>query len=361
MPIVETIRERIQKNGPLSFRDFMEMALYEPGKGYYVAGKSHIGFDGDYFTSPNLSSLFGAMIARQVLEMWEYMGVEKFTLLEIGAGTGKLCNDILNYISGNSNLINNFKYCIVEKNETVSNLLQQKFPGKIAEYRSVNKIPPFRGCILTNEVVDNFPVHRVVMQDELMEVFVGYKQGFMEFLVPAREELKSYLEAWNIILPKGYYTEINLDAKKWIKQLSAKLESGYVITIDYGYSAQELYHQKRNRGSMMCFKNHKINDMPYYNIGNQDITTHVNFSALSKWGMEFGLENCGMVNQSDFLLRLGIKEYFISMFSESENVVEMARMESRLTQLLLIEMGSRFRVLIQKKGNVPGDLSGIKH
>jgi SAM-dependent MidA family methyltransferase len=349
MPISEVIRNRIQKSGAVSFRDFMEMALYEPGLGYYASGNTNIGAAGDYFTSPCVSSLFGVMIARQVIEMRKFTGVEKFTLLEYGAGNGKLCYDIMTHIAEYPGLIDKFHYCIIEKNGEMPDMLFNLFPGKISSYPGIDEMPAFTGCILTNEVVDNFPVHRVAMQDELMEIFVGFQNGFTEFLIPASDALKNYLLAWNIKLPKGYYTEINLEARHWLKQLSSKLNAGYVITIDYGYTVEELYHQKRKTGSMLCYKNHEMNFMLYNNIGKQDITSHVNFTALREWGIEFGLECCGMVNQSDFLLKMGIKDYFIRKYSESENVVQIALLESRLRQLLLIEMGDRIRVLIQKK------------
>ncbi len=359
MTISDVIKNRIQEKGAISFRDFMEMALYEPGLGYYASGHTNIGASGDYFTSPCVSSLFGAMIAQQLLEMRKFTGVEKFTLLEYGAGDGKLCLDIMNYFAENE-IIDNYHYCIIEKNGIIPDLLLKHFPGNITIYDSIEEMPVFAGCILTNEVLDNFPVHRVVMQQELMEIFVGYQNGFTEFLVPASKALKNYLKTWDINLPKNYYTEINLDARNWIKQLSSKLLSGYVITIDYGYLAGDLYHQKRKTGSMMCYSNHSLNNKFYQHIGSQDITSHVNFSALCKWGSEFGLEYCGMVNQSDFLLRLGIKDYFIRKYSESSDLVQVAQLESRLKQLLLIEMGNRFRVLIQKKGNISSNLSGIK-
>ncbi len=202
---------------------------------------------------------------------------------------------------------------------------------------------------MSNELIDNFPVHRVVMNSELMEVFVNYKDGFTELLEPAGTELKAYLEENHIELPKGYTTEINLDAIKWMKQIAGSLGKGYVIIIDYGYTASEFYNNRRRLGTMLCYHDHRVNDSPYDDIGEQDITTHVNFSALCHWGFKYGLTCCGLTTQADFLLSLGYKDYFIKKYRNSGDMHRAAVLQSQLNRLLIMEMGTKFKVLIQKK------------
>src|SRR5690606_23599763 len=176
-------------------------------------------------------------------------------------------------------------------------------------YGSINEISEINGCVLSNELLDNFPIHKVVMKDELMEVFVDYQNGFMEVLQPANEDLKNYLQEQEITLLKDYTTEINLQAIDWIRDIASQLKQGFVLTIDYGFSASELYSAKRNAGTLICYKGHEINDSPYSNIGAQDITAHVNFTALNHWGKKYGLEYTGYTTQDHFLRSLGLVNY----------------------------------------------------
>jgi SAM-dependent MidA family methyltransferase len=155
---------------------------------------------------------------------------------------------------------------------------------KVSWHDSIRDIPGFSGCILSNELLDNFSVHQAVMEDELMEVFVDYKNGFVEMLQPAKKELSDYLAELNVVLPKGFRTEINLEATEWIREIATFLEEGYVITIDYGNASSELYSKSKRCGTLLCYHNHSINDSAYTDIGEQDITSHVNFSALCHWG-----------------------------------------------------------------------------
>ena len=312
MQASEHIIRVIRENGPLSFRDFMNMALYDEISGYYTSGREVFGIEGDYYTSPCMTSVFGAVIGKQLEEMWKLTGAGNFTIVEYGAGNGKLCRDILEYLSHNIKMFQKLKYIIIEKS---SRKFDTDFPGVVSIIENIEEIEGFTGCILSNELVDNFPVHRVLMQDELMEIFVDYCDGYAEYLVPADAELKSYLEKWNIHLTPGFHTEINLDAFKWIRETSAALGKGYMITIDYGFAAGELYDKKRSNGTLTCYSRHNKISNTYSDIGNRDITTHVNFSALCTWGKECGFENCGITSQADFLLALGFKQLFIDKYS----------------------------------------------
>jgi SAM-dependent MidA family methyltransferase len=315
MQLSDIIIQRIQEEGPISFHDFMEMALYLPGKGYYANGTNRIGKTGDFYTSPELTPAFGAMIARQLEEMWVLLGRKDFTIVEYGAGTGKLCHDILAYLQNNSTFYERINYCIIERSPSMRAFQQTFLDEKVNWYNSISEMPPISGCILSNELLDNFPVHGVVMEEELMEVFVDYNEGFTESFKPANQALTDYLKELQVALPKGYRTEINLEATKWIKEIATALKEGFVLTIDYGYPSSQLYSERRKTGTILCYHQHTINDYAYAAIGEQDITAHVNFSALCHWGFKYGLQCCGCTNQANFLLALGFPAYLRFLLS----------------------------------------------
>lgn len=360
MSLSESIIQKIHKDGPISFRDFMEMSLYYPGLGYYTSAKDKIGSQGDYYTSPVLTPIFGKMIGKQLEEMWYALGKEEFIIVEYGAGTGSLCYDILNRLKNNKELYDTLTYCIIEKSE-VMRQKEYRYIGmhekKVSWYNTIGDIPKITGCILSNEVIDNFPVHLVMMEDELMEVFIDYNNDFIELLKPASEELKNYLQEQNIILPKGYRTEINLQAIEWIKEIAAAIKKGFVLTIDYGYTSSELYRDNRSLGTLACYYRHTVNADPYNNVGEQDITTHANFSALAQWGFKNGLECCGFTNQAHFLRGLGLTDHL----RKNENENDEADNNKKIFQMhtLLMDMGSKFKVLIQQKGLQQPRLSGM--
>jgi SAM-dependent MidA family methyltransferase len=353
MPLPDLIIDKISREGPLSFRDFMEMALYYPGEGYYMAQKDRIGQSGDFYTSPYLTHLFGEMLAAQIEEMWRNLDGRSFTIVEYGAGTGLLCSDILHRLKANPECWNQLHYVIIEKSDWMRQnerrlLTAEGFLDKVSWVSSIRDLPPVTGCILSNELVDNFAVHQVVMEDELMEVFVGYDNGFMEVLLPASEALNNYLEALQVTLPVGHRAEINLEATAWIKEVSNALREGFVMTIDYGNSSSALYNQQHN-GTLVCYHRHTINHSPYQFIGEQDITCHVNFSALDHWGRLNGLAYCGFTSQGCFLRGLGLSH-------------RLRELETAMTphQLYTLLVDMKFKVLIQRKGIGRKFLSGLQ-
>lgn len=365
LSLSEIIQKTIEKQGPISFRDFMEMALYYPELGYYTSAGNKIGKKGDFYTSPYLTNAFGHVIATQLEEMWQLTGKNDFTIVEYGAGLGSLCIDILSQLKANRKFYKKLKYCIIEKSEAMRAKEQHAITNlhlceKVSWYNSIKEIPSFTGCVVANEVVDNFSVHKVVMvKDELMEVFVGYNNGFVDVLKPAQTVLNDYFRNLEVHLPVGFCTEVNLEAIDWIKNISASLTKGFVLTIDYGYPSAELYQSNRRSGTIACYNRHTVNDLPYMNIGQQDITTHVNFSALNLWGARSGLINCGFTNQSQFLLSLGLTEYLRKIEETETNHFEAGK-KSSLLHNLLISMGRRMKVLVQQKGLRHPFLSGLK-
>jgi len=184
----------------------------------------------------------------------------------------------------------------------------------------------------------------------LMEVFVNYQDGFVEELRPAGKVLNNYLDELNIVLPRGFHTEVNLEAIKWLKDIADCLKSGFVITIDYGYTSSELYNDRRINGTLLCYHRHTINNHPLSNIGEQDITAHINFSALSHWGLKYGLHISGLISQAGFFIGNGYEDYLGCLLSQRENNYPAFKQYAYLKHALLVDMGQKYRVLIQHKG-----------
>ena len=366
LSLAEIVQNRIYVDGSLSFRDFMEMALYYPELGYYTSAREKFGREGDYFTAPFFSEIYGSMIAKQLEEMWVLTGRYEFMIVEYGAGSGTLCADILCYLKSNHKFYKEINYCIIEKSDSLRN--QQKsligskdgIIQKVSWLNSIDEIAPFTGCVLANEVVDNFSVHKVVMkEDQLMEVFVDHDEEFKEILKPAPTHLKEYFQQLNVILPDEFCTEVNMEAIEWLKKISASLARGFILTVDYGFPSSELYQPYRKLGTIVCYHKHSVNDQPYVHIGEQDITAHVNFSALDLWGERNGLVKCGFTTQSQFLSGLGITNSFRNLEIKEKNNFDF-RKKLMLLHTLLISMGKKFKVLIQQKGLQKPLLSGLQ-
>jgi SAM-dependent MidA family methyltransferase len=363
MQLKEIIIDKIKTTGPISFKDFMEMSLYYPSLGYYTSAKDKIGHKGDYYTSPLLTPVFGELIGKQLEEMWRILDVDTFTIVECGAGVGYLSHDILNYFKNKPHLYSCLRYCIVEKSNTMREKAKAHLPEQITWLNSIRDLPVFTGCVLSNELLDNFAVHQVQMQDGLREIFIDFnnEEGFIELLKPAMRPLMEYLAEMNINLPEGFRTEINLEATEWIKDISDKIEKGYVLTIDYGYTSAELYNGSKSSGTLICYNKHTINNSMYEAIGSQDITAHVNFSALQLWGSKSGLNCCGYTNQANFLIGLGLTEHLNKqMEKEPPGSYIKYQRAAFVKYTLLMDMGNKFKVLIQSKATPERELLGLK-
>jgi SAM-dependent MidA family methyltransferase len=348
----EIIRDTIIKKGPVSFKEFMQLALYHPSEGYYNTPSQKIGEQGDFYTSPAITSLFGESLARQLEEIWKTLGQQKFSIVEYGAGTGLLCRDIMNYLQKNEDMIENLRYYIVEQSPEMRKISTTIIPPQVIYINDISELEGITGCVISNELVDNFPVHQVIMEEELMEVFIDYKEGFAEVLRPASPALNEYLQELGIHLPQGFRTEINLEAINWLSNVSASIYKGFVITIDYGDLSGGLYHERRSQGTLLCYHKHQISHSPYINVGEQDITTHVNFSALMHWGEKSGLDCVGFTSQAKFLAGLGIGAYAIEK--------QLQLHSPQLVKAFLFEMGQKIKVLVQKKNVERPMLSGLQ-
>lgn len=325
----------------------MEMALYYPGLGYYNSPAVKIGKSGDYYTMPELTNVFGQLLGKQLEEMWLLLDRPVFTIIEYGAGPGKLCNDILTYLRYNRQLYDKLRYCIIERSEYMRNVERQSCDEKVEWFSSVGEVSFECGCVIANEVLDNFAVHRVVMKEELCEIFIDHRQGkFVELCMPSSPELKNYLEQLGVTLDEGCQIEINLQALQWLREVSSSLHKGFVITIDYGYTSPDVYKPAYRNGSVNSFTKQQVSDDLYTVAGGKDITAQVNFSALKYWGERSGLKSCGLTLQSHFLHCLGL-------------VQALKNYNARFYPLVL-DMSKRFRVLIMQKALGNPVLTGMQ-
>lgn len=373
--LASIIKNRILSSGRITFAEFMGMALYHPELGYYSSDKVKLGKKGDYYTSPLVHRVFGELLCKQIAEMWNMSGGGDFTIVEMGAGDGTLCYDLLNYARKEHPVFfDKLRYIIIEESRGMRGLQMERLLG-IAECNS-DKIqwldysdPIFNtgitGCFISNELVDAFPVHLVEMSEgELKEVYVGIQDDvFTEILdSPSSIEIDNYFNRLGIKLEEGQRAEVNLKAIDWMKWVSKSLVKGFVITVDYGYPAEELYAPYRKDGTLLCYFKHRVVEDPFLNIGEQDITAHVDFTTLITTGGEDGLHIAGMTDQTHFLFGLGLGR--ILEASALNSLDETSALEQRLMIKNLIMpggMGSIFKILIQYKGfeNKP-ELSGLK-
>ncbi|HSG05491.1 MAG TPA: SAM-dependent methyltransferase [Nitrospiria bacterium] len=361
--LIKKIRDEIEKNGPVTFARFMESALYDPEFGYYTAHADRIGLGGDFYTSPDVSPLFGRLLAKQLLQMsGAFPNGEIFTILELGAGKGLLCRDILEGLKKTGpDSLGRFRYLVLERSPVMIEnqkkvLAASGLEEKVRWISDIREAAPLRGCIFSNELFDALPVHRVIQCDQgLRELRVDWKEGrFIEAEGGlSHPSLEAYFKDLDISLPADFRADLSLEGPDFIKEAGDVLESGYVLTVDYGHPAAELFSGSRRKGTLLCYYRHTANDDPYSRVGEQDITAHVDFTALARAGRESGLEVTGFTNQLNFLMGLGIAEEMEGIDPEAPEVQSVKRLLARES------MGGVFKVLIQHKGIKFKGLSGL--
>jgi len=313
----ELLRNLIRKKGRLTFAEFMQTALYHPQYGYYSTPPLRIGAGGDYLTSPEISPIFGRCLGRRLVRLSAEMHLpNKLQIVEVGGGSGKLCRDVLTALLKESRLQPN--YLIVERNQhwaaAQKELLCSSGLERFVSWaHDLSELPEktIEGFIIANELIDSFPVHRVTVKcGKLLEIYVGLSGGeFADQLgEPSTDELRRYLEESGVTLPEGHLAEINLCAHDWLKLAASRLRAGAVLIIDYGYTAQELFSGRFSKGTILCYYKHTANTNPYKRVGLQDITAHVDFSALARWAPNFGLAPDTLVHQRDLLFSEGAAE-----------------------------------------------------
>lgn len=351
-PAEEEIRDTLRRHGPITFARFMELALFSPGGGYYTS-EHPIGAAGDYFTSPTVHPTFGALLAIQIEQMWRLLDrPSRFYLIEIGAGKGHLSRDILSYAKASHPEFHRSLWIItLDRHSPVFAPNSQEKTATVLSTRI--PLHGVTGCILSNELLDSFPVHRIVIQDgRFLEVYVTLKDGQLQEMLaePSTPLLYERFHSLGIVLPEGYRTEVNLALEEWAREVAQALDRGYVLTIDYGYTAEELYNAARSRGTLRCYFKHTLSANPYQRIGRQDMTAHVDFSTLMGKGEPYSLMPLGLATQREFLLNLGIEAYRHALEGMGLTRHEYEANRLALRELVRPEGLGNFRVLAQGKG-----------
>jgi SAM-dependent MidA family methyltransferase len=364
-------------NQRITFADYMNWVLYEPALGYYTAQRQKIGAGGDFVTSPHLGADFGELLAEQFLDLW--ISLERpssFQVIEMGAGQGLIAADVLRYLHEQSPrpdyaaFWQALEYIIIEKAAILIAEQQYKLKFFAADQKVTwttwEEIPDRSvvGCFFSNELVDAFPVHRIEIQSgQVQEVFVAISAPpsapvqFTEVIAePSTPALQEYLEQLDLDLnsyPDGYRSEINLAVLDWLTTISQKLSHGYVLTIDYGYTATQYYSPQRTQGTLQCYYQQAHHEDPYWAVGQQDITAHVNFTALEQQGKLLGLQNISYVQQGLFLMALGLGDRLDRNAATSAHFMDILRRREALHALINPLGLGGFGVLLQGTATTP--------
>ncbi|MEP0914141.1 class I SAM-dependent methyltransferase [Leptolyngbya sp. GB1-A1] len=367
----------------VTFAEFMDLALYEPQHGYYARFQSKIGAQGDFATSPHLGADFGELLAVQFAQMWEKLDrPNPFTLVEMGAGQGLLAQDIVRYLHRHYfECFAALRYVIVEKSPAFAAEQQARLRSLIDSWGEVAwhtwdeiSSDSIVGCCFSNELVDAFPVHRVTIANgKLQEIYITVSSEptpdpalasdahfadahFIETIGElSTPRFAEYFQQIGVDLtpyPDGYRTEVNLAAIDWLHTVADRLHQGYLLTIDYGYPAHRYYSPTRSAGTLQCYYRHAHHDNPYRAIGHQDITAHVDFTALEQYGTPAGLDPIGFTQQGLFLMALGLGDRLTALSQPDPDLTLQIILQRREALHGLINpMGlGNFGVLIQAKG-----------
>jgi SAM-dependent MidA family methyltransferase len=365
--LTEILGGRIRSAGPVSFAEFMLECLYHPAHGYYA--RANAARFGDYYTSVDVHPVFGRLLARQFAEMWVLLGSPRpFIVAESAAGVGRLAGHILDF---SARALPEFyaalTYVAVERSaarraEHAARLAEHASRGRVS---SAGELPRAisAGCIFSNELLDAFPVHRVVVENgALREIYVGIEGERLAEVrgEPSTPALERYFNEQGIALEEGQHAEICSEACDWIENAGRALERGFVLTIDYGHEARALYDENHNRGTLLAYRDHTVSENLLDAPGEQDLTAHVNFTALDLWGRRAGLVRTGLVTQTQFLVTLGRENEFADLYEPGQTEIEKLRARLLLKNLIHPEgLGEKFQVLIQHKAIVEPSLTGL--
>lgn len=358
------IHRRIGERGRITFAEFMQLALFWPRGGYY-SRLNNVGPKGDFYTAPGAHPSFGALISLQVYQMWVLLDCPStFWLVDTGAGDGLLCRDVVTYSAHlPGKFSDSLRYLCLDRLPIhgVESQLPIKATGRVTRLASENiPLRGMQGCFISNELVDSFPVHRVTVQGgTLKELYVTLEDGRLGDALgpPSTPRLQERLDSLGILLPEGFSTEINLAMEPWMKEVSSALEQGFVITIDYGQPAVEIYSHIRKRGTLTCFYGHTQTDDPYRRIGRQDITAQVDFTSLGQIGMSHGLQPLGFNTQREFLQNLGLMRFVRRLATSGLSQREVEANRLGMMDIIRQEGMGAFKVLVQGK-NLPYAYNG---
>ena len=349
--LCELIRQDIcNQGGWIPFSRFMELALYAPGLGYYTAGAHKFGAAGDFITAPEMSALFGRTLARQLTEVMQASAPH---ILEFGAGSGKLALDILGELERRDALPESYSILEVSADlrERQQALLQEKLPNLFERIHWLDILPEkISGAIVGNEVLDALPVHLLHWSEgHILERGVATEDNRFVWQERLPENTALLDTAKTIIVPDDYVSEISLAARGLVASLCERMDKGAMVFIDYGFGAREYYHAQRHRGTLMCHYRHHSHDDPFYLPGLQDITAHVDFTALAESAIDHGAHFLGYTSQAYFLLNNGVMDYLKEVSPEDARTY--APLSAQLQKLTSpAEMGELFKVIALGKG-----------
>ncbi|KAB2952557.1 SAM-dependent methyltransferase [Heliorestis acidaminivorans] len=381
LELQQHLKNIITTEGSMTFRDFMELTLYHPDYGYYTAERSPLGPEGDFITSPEVSPLFGQLLARQIEEMWRHLDCPTpFSIIELGPGRGLMAHSILTALAS-TDLSNHLIYHLIEVSPQ-RRLEQKALLSELSTYSSyedpagmergtygwitAEQLPnKLQGLVLSNEFFDALPVHRLVYKDgKLQELYVAlhddnfaWQSGPISTTV-VTDWADKHIWQRHITLEEGQIIEINPTMEDWVSFIDDHLQRGFVLTIDYGHPAEVLYHPSRFEGTLMTYYRHQANNDPFTHIGLKDLTTHIDFTALSTLGEERLWQTLGLTNQMWFLISLLDPE---EIKPKATMTVADFRRQQQLKKLIQpLGMGETFRIMIQSKGLKALHLLGLR-
>ena len=370
--LVAAIASEIAASGPIPFVRFMELALYHPQFGYYMRSpelpQERIGWRGDFYTSSDVHPVLGQALAKQAEQMYRLLGQpHPFTIVEMGPGKGLLANQILATCEHRyRSFFQHLRYVLVDRSPAMRELQRRNLApwldraALLTWVDDLANVAPqgLTGLFFSNELVDSFPVHRVqVTAKGIEELWVDFRDGgFVECLRPlSSDSLAHRLRRVSADWPEGYRTEINLRASEWMKHVAQHLDRGFVLTIDYGHTAQDLYRSDRKHGTFLCYFRQSIREDPFRRVGEQDMTAHVDFSSLVETGEGHKLQTTGFTNQMSFLMGLGVEQMIAELEQDSP------QFKAAIHLLRPNGMGTTFKVLVQHKGIQQPELDGLRY
>jgi len=369
MTLRERIEHEIRQHGPIPFSRYMELCLYESELGYYARSKEQFGKAGDFYTSSDVHAVFGRLMARQFEEMWRVLGsAERIEIVELGPGRGLFARDVLDWSQQKfPDFFRALHYTVVETSAALRKKLETTLSDYIAAGKAVvvanlaNYVPAENAIVFANEFFDVLPVE-VLNNHGAMRV--GWEAGrFVESFVSASAVEMEYLDRYSIHPEEGERVEAGLEAQRWMQTIARSVPRRFVVIVDYGYRREELL-AGRHRGTVMCYRQHSASDNPYEAPGEQDITAHVNFTALRAAGEQAGLECLGLVTQAQFLMGIGEETQFSDAFEDTRLPQERAKRALQLKHLATpAGMGETFQVLVMSrdvKKQEAARLSGLK-
>ena len=349
--LILLIKNKIEEQGgAISFQRYMELALYAPSLGYYAAGSAKLGEEGDFITAPEISPLFSQALANAICPVIN----EEQIILEVGAGRGRMAADILLYLKQKNKLPK--EYWILELSadlrERQKATLEKAIPDFFVNIKWLDALPDnFSGVVLANELLDAMPVQLFQKKEnDINEINVVWKNDRFAFQLKSSfderlvHRVKNIENEVGVEFSSNYISEINFAAEDWIKSIAESLQEGIVILIDYGFPRHEYYHAQRSQGTLMCHYRHRTHPDTFVYPGLQDITAHVDFTAMADAALEAKMEVIGYTNQVSFLMGAGLLDLAeLDGESDVKQQMEIAGQIKKLT--LPHEMGELFKVI----------------